>query len=881
VAQPAYVIYTSGSTGRPKGVVVSHAGLASFSAAEIDRYDVRAGDRVLQFSSPSFDASILELCMSLPAGAALVVPPAGPLLGEQLAQVIQTHGVTHALIPPAALATVPDCELPSFRTLIVGGEACSAELVARWAGGRRMVNSYGPTEATVVSTWTEPLDPDVGTPSIGRPIANMRAYVLDAALKPCPVGVAGELYVAGVGLARGYLHRPGLTAQRFVACPYGQVPGERMYRTGDVVRWSAAGVLQFCGRADDQVKVRGFRIELGEIETVLRTHAQVRHAAVLARQDNGHKRLVAYVVGPADPAALREHLARSLPDYMIPAAFVTLDALPVNTNGKLDRDALPAPEPQAQPAGQYEPPTTKTEAILAGIWADVLGVDRVGIRDNFFALGGDSILSIQVVSRTRQAGLLMTAKDLFTHQNVAALAEVVSTIEVADTGQTADVVGEVPFTPIQRWFFDTHTANPHHFNQSTMMELADGVDTDALAAAFDALLAHHDALRMRFTRVDGHWRQHNAPVEPVSVLRHVDLSDVDTDEQPAAMEKIADDVHAGFDLSQGPLLAAVLFARGAGLCPYLLVVAHHLVVDGVSWRILMDDLEIAYQQASRGEQVKLGAKTTSFRDWARRLTEHVAAGGLDREIEHWAGARAGSPLPVDRPAAEPESPVRSVSVLLDADDTDALLRGAPSAYRTRVNDVLLGALAWALSRWTGDRRVAVQLEGHGRDDVLDGVDLSRTIGWFTTMFPIALEVPAGPGDPPDWRTLVKAVRRQLRAVPGNGYGHGALRWLGADEVRERLAAVAGPQVVFNYLGQFDSRSQDEGGALYHAALTSIGQAHDPADRPQHLIEVVGEAQGGQLGFSWYYQPDLHDEQTVAGVAADFAEALRCIAEDCR
>ncbi|MGH3990715.1 MAG: amino acid adenylation domain-containing protein, partial [Pseudonocardiaceae bacterium] len=358
------VIYTSGSTGRPKGVVVTHGGLASFSAAEVQRYEVAPGDRVLQFSSPSFDASVLELCMSLPVGAALVVPPPGPLLGEALARVLAQQRVTHALIPPAALATVPAtaaAELALFQTLIVGGEACPAELVARWAPGRRMINSYGPTESTVVATWSDPLTPG-RAPGIGGPIWNTQVYVLDAALQPVPVGVAGELYVAGVGLARGYLRRPGLTAQRFVANPFG-APGARMYRTGDVVRWNPGGELEYLGRSDHQVKIRGFRIELGEIETALLRHADVAEVVVIAREnEDGHQRLVAYLVpaGATAPtsADLRSWLKRSLPDYMVPSAFVVLDALPLTANGKLDRRALPAPDAQPELGSVYRAPST-------------------------------------------------------------------------------------------------------------------------------------------------------------------------------------------------------------------------------------------------------------------------------------------------------------------------------------------------------------------------------------------------------------------------------------------------------------------------------------------------------------------------------------------
>ncbi|HYT39996.1 MAG TPA: amino acid adenylation domain-containing protein, partial [Acidimicrobiia bacterium] len=478
LAHPAYLIYTSGSTGRPKAVVVSHAGLASFSAAEVDHFAVGPGDRVLQFSSPSFDASVLELCMSLPAGAALVVPPPGPLLGEVLAEVLARRGVTHALIPPSALATVPDAVagegLPAFQTLIVGGEACTAALVGRWAPGRRLINAYGPTEATVVATWSQPLSPG-GPPPIGRPIANTRAYVLDAALRPVPPGVPGELYIAGAGLARGYLKRPGLTAERFVANPFGE-GGSRMYRTGDLVRWRPDGVIDYLGRADDQVKIRGFRIELGEVESALRQHPDVAEGVVIAREDEpGHKRLVAYLVpvgdGEApDTPALRRFLAETLPDYMVPSAFVTLDALPLSPNGKLDRKALPAPDLGAGVAGAYVAPRTEAEAVLAGIWAEVLGVDGVGVEDNFFELGGDSILSIQVVSRARRAGLALMPRDLFLHRTVASLAA-----NVADASQQpaeqGPVTGAAPPTPIQHWFFEAQPEAPERFDQSVMIEL--------------------------------------------------------------------------------------------------------------------------------------------------------------------------------------------------------------------------------------------------------------------------------------------------------------------------------------------------------------------------------------------------------------------------
>ncbi len=642
---PAYVIYTSGSTGVPKGVAVTGRGLAAFAAAEAAHYQAGPGDRVLMFSSPSFDASVLELCMALPSGAALVVPPPGPLLGDQLAAVLEDEGVTHALITPAALATVPAGVAAggarAFQTVIVGGDACTPELVRAWAPGRRMINSYGPTESTVVTSWSQPLAPGEGAPTIGRPIPGTTVYLLDETLRPVPGGVLGELYVTGPGLARGYLARPGLTAQKFVACPFGP-PGSRMYATGDLARWDADGNLEFAGRADAQVKIRGFRIEPGEIEAALRAHPAIAEAAVVAAAGaGGHRQLAAYlaampgaeVPGPAD---LRGHLAATLPDYMIPAAWQVLDALPLTPSGKVDHRALPAPD-FAAGAADYVAPGTPAQEALAAIWAEVLGTGRVGVADNFFELGGDSILSIQVVSRVREAGWNLASRDMFQHQTIASLAATLTPL-VTGTAEQGEVTGPVELTPVQRWFLDLDAPAPRYFGQSVTVELASDPDDRALRRALDALLAQHDALRMRFDRPAGRWQQRSTPAGERAALHRRDVSDLDAEAQQAAMTAAAEELHAGFDLTAGPLLGAAVFSRGAGRRPVLLIAVHHLVVDAVSWRVLLEDLDRAYQTAARGEVPSLGAKTTAFRDWAAGLADAAASGHLDGEREHWASA---------------------------------------------------------------------------------------------------------------------------------------------------------------------------------------------------------------------------------------------------
>jgi len=416
LANTAYVIYTSGSTGQPKGVLVPHTGIANFASAQIEHCQVKPGDRVLQFASPSFDASVLELCLALPAGAALVVPEPGPLLGDALADVLVAQRVTHALIPPAALATVPERDLPDFHTLIVGGEACTADLVDRWGPGRTLINAYGPTEVTVVATWSDPLAPTPEPPPIGRPIANTAVHVLDRNLRPVPVGVPGEIHVTSPGLAHGYHNRPGLTASRFIACP----GGTRMYATGDLAHWDDDGQLHFLGRTDHQVKIRGHRIEPAEIEATLLGHDAVTEAVVIPRD----QRLVGYVVCTGEPGDLTTFLRRSLPDYMIPAAIVRLDALPLSPNGKLDRTQLP--EPTVTPTNDHTPPSTDTEAALAEIWADVLGTTDIGVHDNFFHLGGDSIRSVLITAQAKATfDVTITPKDVLSAGTISALAELV------------------------------------------------------------------------------------------------------------------------------------------------------------------------------------------------------------------------------------------------------------------------------------------------------------------------------------------------------------------------------------------------------------------------------------------------------------------------
>jgi amino acid adenylation domain-containing protein/non-ribosomal peptide synthase protein (TIGR01720 family) len=890
----ACVIFTSGSTGTPKGVRVHHRAIVR-TVVDTDYLRLGPGDRVAQQSSLSFDSSLWEIWGALLNGAALVnvsrdfiLSPEGyaeALRRKRLTAVFLTTQLFNQLVRQA-----PDV-LGGLRAVLFGGEKADPAAVRACLLGTppaELLHVYGPTEGTVYATWhrvTRVAENAVTVP-IGRPIANARAYVLGPGGTLQGLGVPGELFVGGAGVALGYLDRPELTAQRFVADPF--APGGTMYRTGDRVRWTPEGVLEFVGRMDDQVKVRGFRIELGEVENTLRRHPALRDAAVAAREDDagGERRLVGYVVPAADEptaAELREWMKERLPEYMVPTVFVTLDALPVSPNGKVDRKKLPAPDGRRLESGDaYEAPHTPAEAALCRIWAEVLRVDRVGVHDNFFSMGGDSILSIQVVARANEAGLRVLPRHLFMHQTVAELAA--AAVEVAaPVAEQGVVTGPVPLTPVQRWFFAQGSPEPRHFNLAAAFDAREPVAAAVLERAVAAVLEHHDALRMRFESADdGGWLQVNAGLGDPLPFARVDLSAVPAGERQAAFTARAAELQRSLDLEAGPVVRFALFELGdAG--QRLLLVAHHLVMDAVSLGIVAADLEAAYRQLAGGGDLHLPKKTTSFQRWAERLAEYASTGEARAQAAFWLGQGRVAPLPADTAeTSNREGEAERVTVSLDGEETRALLQDVPSAYQTQVNDVLLAALARAFRGWTGQRALLVDLEGHGREDLFDGVDLSRTVGWFTAIHPVRLELPEEEGE----AAAIKAVKEQLRSVPGRGLSHGLLRWLSNDpEIPALLAALPQPQVSFNYLGRMgDAGEGGQGtadGGIFAASDADPGVARSPLAPRPHLVSVDAAIYDGRLHATWTYGGRIHRAETVRRVAQAFAAELRALIAHCR
>lgn len=1294
----AYVMYTSGSTGRPKGIAISQRAVVRL-VCNTNYITLGPDDCVALASNASFDASTFEIWGALLNGARLVGVSKETLLAPQeLQETLQREKITTLFLTTdlfnQLVAQVPAL-FSGLRTLFFGGSVVNPESVQnilKHGPPQRLVHVYGPTESTTFASFHEVRAHGVveETIPIGRPLANTQLYILDKYGNPTPIGVPGELYIGGDGLARCYLNAPELTAASFIPNPFATDRPSRLYKTGDEAKYHSDGAIEFRGRRDRQVKVRGFRIELDEIESVLRAHPFVEEAAVIARQEaHGEKRLTAYVVprdaskastngdstdlvsqwktvydnvlydgisnetlvdptfniagwnssytglpippvemqeqvdgtvqrilrlrpsrvlelgcgtglllfriakhcasytatdfspvaleyvskvledsplpqvrllqqnaddfsnleqafydviilnsivqyfpnldylvrvlegavkflkpggaiflgdvrnhalleafhaslethrapdslstgefrnrvkesmadeqeltihpaffsalqrqlpqikhvqvepkrgrhlneltrfrydallsteeiaGNASPVSIewtqltelgkllqstdhdlllvdnipdsrvatavqavellaavdeprtvgeltarlnsdgptpedlwtlaaetpfdagvtwssksagrlravfrrrsspeaapllpflsldaasdkplqslgnqpvyrdrkqrflplvRSYLDERLPSYMIPASFVVLDSLPLTPNGKVDLKALAPPESTTSNSRRSDAqPSTPIEAALVRIWKQVLGLEHVGVRDNFFQVGGDSILSIQVVARARQAGIEITPKQFFQHQTIAELAAMVSTASTSDAGQL-EVSGVVPLTPIQKWFFEQELEDPNHYNQAVLLQVPAAVDEETLRRAFRHVLSHHDALRLRFTRGDTEWQQSFVPLDndlPFAVHDLITLSD---SRQSEAIEEFCARTQGTLNLSSGPLLRMVLFNLGPNKPSRLLTVVHHLVIDGVSWRIFNEDLWTAYAQLSRGEAVDLPRKTASFQQWSQHLAAQAQTPTIKAEETYWlnVAGRQAPKLPRDFNATENlTGQTDTVVVSLTVNETEALLHEVPKAYQTQINDVLLAALFEAFGKWTGSSELLLDLEGHGREPLSGDIDVSRTVGWFTSIFPVLLRTDSSASE----GELLKSIKEQLRSIPNRGIGYGLLRYLSGDPELERRLSVQEPsEVSFNYLGQLSSAPAN--GDNSGLAVESSGRPRSPRQKRRYLLEINASVIAGRLEIHWTFANSIHRQTTTDNLAQAFLHSLRSLIAHC-
>ncbi|MET9562035.1 amino acid adenylation domain-containing protein [Streptomyces tauricus] len=871
-AHPAYVIYTSGSTGTPRGVVVTHADVTALALASCFR--TGAHRRVLAHSPSVFDASTYEMWVPLLSGGCVVLTQ-GDLDPDTVRSVTARHGVTAMWLTAglfqAFAEEAPEC-FAALREVWTGGAVVPASAVRRVLAacpGLVVVDGYGPTETTTFAT-RHPMTGEVPDRiPVGTPLSGVRAHVLDDGLAPVPPGTPGELYLAGAGVARGYLGRPGPTAGRFVACPFGD-PGERMYRTGDVVRWNADGVLEFLDRADDQVKIRGFRVEPGEVEAALDGHDALTSATVIARDG----RLVAYVVPAAGAGdglaeAVTRFLRERLPDYLVPAAVVVLDALPLTAHGKIDRRALPAPD-FAAASGQGGAPRGAREETLCAVFAEVLALPAVGVGDNFFDLGGDSISALRLVTRIRTAGLVVSVRQVFEHPTVAALASAAA--EVAGTDDTDDAVGTAPPTPIMRWLFEGGGPAVDSANQAMLTDCPADISERAFLAGLQAVLDQHDALRMRIGGTEPWTVEITEPgsVRAETCVDRIELPATDGAARDEAVRRAAAAAVEKLAPRAGAMVRAVWFGRGR-----VLLVLHHLVVDGVSWRVLLPDLRAAWEAAAEGRAWRREGRGTSWLRWSRLLSEQALSPERVAELPRWSAIlNRPDPWPVRAldPSVDDTSSAGSLTASLPPAVTRPLLSEVPALFHGGVNDVLLTAFAVAVARWRASiggtgTAVLVELEGHGReaDAIGTGLDVSDTVGWFTSMYPVRLDpgdVDLGSGT--DLDRAVKRVKEQLRDIPDNGIGYGLLRRLN-PETAPVLAEAPGPLLGFNYLGRF-ATAADGGPALFPA-----GAPNAPATPLHHLIDLTAVTHDGpdgpELTAHWSWAGNLFP----AGRPAELAE----------
>jgi len=893
---PAYVMYTSGSTGKPKGVVISHRNVLSFlyGFSTITSYgDTRRGTSMITYN---FDTSVEEIFSTLCFGGELhLIKPEESIDTAFLARYLVDHHITTSyivpdLIPDLAVHLAEMKEQMNLKCLLTGLAPKKQKVLQKirdLSDDLRIINGYGPTEVTYGATalqFERATAPERDTP-IGIAFPNYRVCLFDPFIEFVPRSFAGELCITGRSLARGYLHHPEITAEKFMPDPLCFCPGERMYRTGDKTCLLEDGSIDFRGRFDNQVKVRGYRIELGEIEHALGRHPYVKENVVLLKKaSGGDKKLVAYVVfrSPHDlqTAELRGHLKEMLPEYMIPAFFVRMNALPRMPNDKIDKGALPMPKMSGlQTDKTLVAPSTKVEHVLAQVWKEVLHLDDISIQDNFFEIGGDSILSIQIVSRVRQAGLDLTLRQFFEHQTISELSQTVGVLTPLASSPKA-VTGVVPLTPIQHWFFEQNFRNPSHFNMSLLLQVPANLDATTLERFLELLVSNHDAFRLLFKPTKQGFEQWYYDDENTVSLSCFDLSELNDDKKAWIIQEHAERMQSTLQLDESPLMKAGYFTSGPDQASYLLIIAHHLIVDGISWRIITEDLESLYKQELEGRSLQLPPEATSYQLWAEKLQSFAQQLPVTDEIAFWLNHPWATfqNMPVDYDDKNDitiEASGATVMVTLEEELTHSLLFDISTAYNTRINEVLLTALAGAWRTWTGQDILFLDLEGHGREDIFDQVDLSRTVGWFTNLFPVCLDLQA---EVLPERTLL-TVKEQLRKIPGNGLSFGLLRYLNNDEgIGQQLSSLPRRQICFNYMGQME----------FHSPVSMFknlwnqprGRHLNKQESRRYLLEINASVVQGRLQVKWHYSNDIHLPETIENLAGNYIKELKQLISHC-
>lgn len=878
----AYVIYTSGSTGKPKGVLLEHRGIANLKEFFSKEFAITESDRIVQFASSSFDASVWEIFMALLAGASLHIASEEIINDiERFQDFLNKNCISIATLPPVYLANINPDRVKTLRKIITAGSPAIRKHVEKWNKKVEYINAYGPTETTICATsflCDERINGCNSIP-IGKPIMNCRILILDKNKRLVPEGVAGELCISGDMLARGYLNRPELTAEKFTCNPY--FPNERMYHTGDLARWLPDGSVEFLGRIDHQVKIRGYRIEPGEIEAMLLKHEDISEALVITREDrNGDKYLCAYIVAERRHKVkeLKDYLAKELPDYMIPAFIIQIADMPLTRSGKIDRNLLPQPDTGIYSGNEYIAPRDETEDKLASVWGEVLGLERVSIIDNFFELGGDSIKAIQVLSRLSRYHLKLEIRDLFQHKTIEQLAKVV----VNNAGLQIDqgpVNGEVLLTPIQNWFFENNFKDMNQWNQAVMLRGKQRLNPEVVERVFKKIVEHHDALRIVYKYNGESVLQYNQDIDEIEDVK-LQVYDLTNDEEYIQrIEEHANLIQKSISLDKGLLIKLALFKITDRDTlqeeDHLLIVIHHLVIDAVSWRIILEDFATGYFQAEKDEQIIFQAKTHSFMEWSSNLSTYAKGKKIKKESEFWRSIDSAdmSSLPVD--FENEDSKVKNnqtLELLVSEEYTQKLLKKINKAYNTEIIDILITALGLAIKEWTKQDKVLISLEGHGREAIIEGMDITRTVGWFTSLYPVLLNINVTD----NISYIIKSVKETIRRIPDKGIGYGILRYLESEEARSPIFSYT-PEIGFNYFGQVE---QDINTNLFGLSPFSVGQAMSSESQNNFKININGIIKDGRLTIAIIYNQLQYKKNTILKLVESYERYLKNIIDHC-
>ncbi|GAA4279088.1 non-ribosomal peptide synthetase/type I polyketide synthase [Aquimarina mytili] len=866
-----YVIYTSGTTGTPKGVEVKYSGITNMLYAFKHEFAMKNSVRMAHLANVTFDASVFEIWPSLAFGGCLYIVSQEIRQDPELLKVWLNENKIEILFLPTVLAehvlkNEEDLQNSSLKIINIAGDRLNYLPTKKLP--YKIYNLYGPTEDSIWTTSLELNNDEVyDYYSIGKPIPNKKVLILNKYGRLQPLGVPGEICVLGEGLAKGYVNNKTLTKEKFIKNPF--LVNERMYRTGDKGSWQPDGNIQFLGRIDHQVKIRGFRIELGEIEAHLSTYERFQESTVTAKGEEGDKYLVAYYVSEneVDINDLKNYLLEKLPSYMIPAYYVRMDQLPLTSNGKLNRKALPLPSLTEQ--NNYVGPETETEKVLTEIWGKVLGTPNIGVTDNFFLVGGDSIKSIQISSRLRSLGYEVSVKDILINKDIRSLAtKLRKTLKQSDQSQ---VEGKAILSPIQKWFFENNLTEKHHFNQSVLLDFPDSITEDTVRSIFEKIQEHHDALRTVYKENAEGPSSYYLGIDESPVSLHVfDLRGAKDASTMLLSE--SKKIQSGINIQTGPLMHLGLFQMDKG--SRLLIVIHHLAVDGVSWRILFEDIETLYQQIKNKETLELPLKTDSFKNWTNKLLDYSTGNRMELAQKYWDNElqKPCSILKRDYPNGENIFKHKAVKQFqLSEEATSKLLSDVHLPFGTQINDILLTAFLWTYSEFYNSKDVLIDLESHGRENLGLGENISRTVGWFTSFYPVLLQ--AEKVDKNNLNTLIKEVKEKLRKVPNNGIDYLIYKYLTKNAVETKNKA----QISFNYLGQFDADIAD---SSFIIGKEDKGDEVSPEKERDYDWDCAGIITEGKLTMSLMYSAEQYNQDTINAIMTSLKQNLEQLITYC-